>query len=192
MADVLSEALIGEIRMFAGNFPPRGWAFCEGQELPIALNQPLFSLLGTTYGGDGRTTFALPDLRGRSPVGVGQGPGLTPVVQGKKDGLESVKLSVEQLPSQSLPVTVNVAIPASSAGVNVLAAPTNSTVLGPVAAAGRAGTLYATDVADVTLKPFSATGNTAILGSGAPVSLRNPNLGISFIIAILGVFPSRS
>lgn len=192
MADVLSEALIGEIRMFAGNFPPRGWAFCEGQELPIALNQPLFSLLGTTYGGDGRTTFALPDLRGRSPVGVGQGPGLTPVVQGKKDGLESVKLSVEQLPSQSLPVTVNVAIPASSAGVNVLAAPTNSTVLGPVAAAGRAGTLYATDAADVTLKPFSATGNTAMLGSGASVSLRNPNLGINFIIAILGEFPSRS
>jgi microcystin-dependent protein len=188
----MPDPLIGEIRMFAGNFAPQGWAFCAGQLLDIASNQALFSLLGTTYGGDGRVSFALPDLRGRAPVGMGQGPGLTPVIQGKKEGHEWVQLSVEQLPSQSLPVTVNVAIPASSAGVNVLAAPTNSTVLGPVAAAGRAGTLYATDAADVTLKPFSATGNTAMLGSGTPVSLRNPNLGINFIIAIVGVFPSRS
>jgi microcystin-dependent protein len=178
----MSDALIGEIRMFAGDFAPQGWAFCAGQLLDIASNQALFSLIGTTYGGNGTVSFALPDLRGRAPVGMGQGPGLTPVIQGKKEGHES----------QSLPVTVNVAIPASSAGVNVLAAPTNSTVLGPVAAAGRAGTLYATDAADVTLKPFSATGNTAMLGSGTPVSLRNPNLGVNFIIAIVGVFPSRS
>jgi len=86
------EPFIGEIRLFAGNFAPRGWAFCEGQLLAIAQNSALFSLLGTTYGGDGRTTFALPDLRGRTPVHVGSGPGLQTINWGDKGGVESLSL----------------------------------------------------------------------------------------------------
>ena len=87
------EAMLGEIRLFASNFAPRGWAFCEGQLLPISQNTALFSLLGTTYGGDGRTTFALPDLRGRVPVGVGQAPGLNNVRLGEKQGAEPLTIS---------------------------------------------------------------------------------------------------
>ena len=83
-------ALLGEVRMFAGNFAPRGWAFCDGQLLPISQNQALFSLLGTTYGGDGRTTFALPDLRGRTPVHAGRGPAMDEVRQGQKGGGQRV------------------------------------------------------------------------------------------------------
>lgn len=90
----MNEAFIGSIVMFAGNFAPRGWAFCDGQLLPISQNQALFSILGTTYGGDGRTTFALPDLRGRVPIHPGAGPGLTPRELGDKAGTESTPLSV--------------------------------------------------------------------------------------------------
>ncbi len=94
----MSEPYIGEIKMFAGNFAPRGWALCDGQLLPIAQNEALFSILGTTYGGDGRTTFGLPDLRGRAPVHAGSGPGLTPRNLGQKFGAEQTTLTVPQLP----------------------------------------------------------------------------------------------
>jgi microcystin-dependent protein len=92
------EALIGEIKMFAGNFAPRGWAFCNGQLLPISQNSALFSILGTTYGGDGRTTFALPDLRGRVPIGPGNGPGLSTYIPGQKGGQENVTLLQQNMP----------------------------------------------------------------------------------------------
>ncbi len=88
------EAMIGEIKMFAGNFAPRGWAFCEGQLLPISQNTALFSILGTTYGGDGRTTFGLPDLRGRAPIHPGTGPGLSTFRLGQKGGAETLALMV--------------------------------------------------------------------------------------------------
>ncbi|MFY1113097.1 MAG: tail fiber protein, partial [Methanosarcinaceae archaeon] len=96
-----SEPFIGEIRMFAGNFAPRGWAFCDGQLLPISQNTALFSILGTTYGGDGRTTFGLPDLRGRVPVHAGSGPGLSTVRLGDTGGAETVTLSQAQMPSHN-------------------------------------------------------------------------------------------
>ena len=95
----MSEPFYGEIKMFAGNFAPRSYAFCDGQLLPISQNSALFALLGTTYGGDGRTDFALPDLRGRIPVHTGQGPGLTNVPQGQKAGAERVTLGVSELPT---------------------------------------------------------------------------------------------
>src|SRR5215510_2856694 len=91
--DPMSEPFVGEITIFAFNFAPKGWAFCQGQLLPIAQNTALFSLLGTTYGGDGRTTFALPDLRGRVPVGFGQGPGLSNYSLGQKSGAETITLN---------------------------------------------------------------------------------------------------
>jgi len=89
------ECFLGEVRMFAGNFAPRGWALCEGQLLAISSNSALFSILGTMYGGDGRTTFGLPDLRGRAPVAVGTGPGLTEVKQGQKQGGSRVSMAAE-------------------------------------------------------------------------------------------------
>jgi microcystin-dependent protein len=94
----MSEPYVGEIRMFAGNFAPRGWAFCDGQLLAVAQNDALFSLLGTIYGGDGRTTFGLPDLRGRVPIHAGSGPGLSPRRLGEKGGQEDVTLSLNELP----------------------------------------------------------------------------------------------
>src|SRR5690606_5156315 len=94
----MSEPFLGEIRMVGFNFAPRGWAFCQGQLLSIAQNSALFSLLGTMYGGNGTTTFALPDLRGRSPVGMGNGPGLTPITQGELAGTENVTLLSTQMP----------------------------------------------------------------------------------------------
>ena len=97
----MSEPFVGEIRMFAGNFAPRGWAFCDGQLLAVSQNDALFSLLGTIYGGDGRTTFGLPDLRGRVPIHAGSGPGLSPRRLGAKAGAENVTLTVNQLPSHS-------------------------------------------------------------------------------------------
>ena len=96
-----AEPFIGEISMFAGNFAPRGWAFCEGQLLPIAQNQSLFSILGTTYGGDGRTTFGLPDMRGRVSIHPGTGPGLTNYRLGNKGGSETTTLTTNQLPSHN-------------------------------------------------------------------------------------------
>mmetsp|Transcript_12154 Transcript_12154/g.37040 ORF Transcript_12154/g.37040 Transcript_12154/m.37040 type:complete len:303 (+) Transcript_12154:190-1098(+) len=101
------EPLLGEVRMFAGTFAPRGWAFCDGQVLAISQNQALFSILGTTYGGDGRTTFALPDLRGRVPVHPGSGPGLTTRNQGAKFGSEEVSLAEANLPPHTHDITTN-------------------------------------------------------------------------------------
>ena len=91
------DAFIGEVKIFGGNFAPRGWALCQGQLLSIAQNTALFSLLGTTYGGDGRTTFGLPDLRGRSPIGFGTSPGLTEIQQGYKYGVEVVNIGVRKV-----------------------------------------------------------------------------------------------
>lgn len=97
----MAEPFVGEIRMFAGNFAPRGWALCGGQLLAVSQNDALFSLLGTIYGGDGRTTFGLPDLRGRIPVHQGTGPGLSPRRLGERGGTENVTLTVQQIPSHS-------------------------------------------------------------------------------------------
>ena len=97
----MSEPFVGKIRMFAGNFAPRGWAFCDGQLLAVSQNDALFSLLGTIYGGDGRTTFGLPDLRGRIPIHAGTGPGLSPRSLGNKAGTEIETLTVNQIPSHT-------------------------------------------------------------------------------------------
>src|SRR5687767_4659649 len=123
----MAEPFIAQITLFAGNFAPRGWAFCQGQILSIAQNTALFSLLGTTYGGDGQTTFALPDLRGRVPVGTGQGPGLSPYQAGQKSGVENTTLLSTQMPAHVHTANTTVT-PASTlaatTAINALAAPT--------------------------------------------------------------------
>jgi microcystin-dependent protein len=175
------EGTIGEIRGFAGNFAPRTWALCEGQLLSIAANTALFSIIGTIYGGDGRTTFALPDLRGRAPLQQGHGPGLSTVNLGQRGGAEHTQLTSQQLPSHS-----------HTAAMHVVKEQGNKpSPQGKVLAADSSGnSIYSTSTPDETLSPSAITvGNT---GGGLEVQLRNPYLGINMIICLQGIFPSRS
>ncbi len=176
------DPFIGEIYMFAGNFAPSGWAFCNGQLLPIDQNQALFSLLGTTYGGNGQTTFALPNLQSRVPLHPGQGPGLTNRFQGEVAGTENVSIQSTQLPAHSHAVTLNASTgPANTA--NPAAA---------VMAASDAG-LYATGVTPgVTLAGASlALGTSAGGGAvGQPHDNVQPYQTVNFIISLYGIFPS--
>lgn len=169
---------LGEIKMFAANFAPRGWAFCAGQLLPIMQNQALFALLGTTYGGNGATTFALPDLRGRAPVHWGNGPGLPNVTQGELSGQASVTLIQQQLPPHSHGVR-------ASGDIAGATNPSNAAL----GAKGRGGVdAYAIGG---TLTPLAA-GTGGIAGSGQAHNNMQPSLAVNFIIALEGVFPSRN
>ncbi|BFM21455.1 phage tail protein [Gilvimarinus japonicus] len=193
----MSEPFLGEIRMVGFDYAPRGWAFCDGTLLPVSSNTALFSLLGTTYGGDGRTTFGLPDYQSRSPVGKGRGPGLSAIRQGEAGGVEEVTITSVHMATHTHTASqlkAAVAIPGVTSSTNVSDAPTVSSILGPVTANNRAGAIYSTDAADVTLRPFDAhvTGQTDNAGGGQPLPIRNPFLGSNFIIALEGIFPSRS
>lgn len=172
----MSEPFIGQIQMFGFNFAPRGWAFCDGQLLSISQNTALFSLLGTTFGGDGRTTFGLPDLRGRSAVHVGSGPGLGTISWGERAGLENVTLLVQNLPAHSHTVT-----PRGRPGAGDETNPTGGYF------ASASTDLYA-DSSTVDMGSFSS-GST---GGGQSVPVRNPYLGIYHSIALQGIFPSRN
>lgn len=167
---------IGEIRIFAGNFAPNGWALCNGQLMPIASNTPLFSILGTTYGGDGKTTFALPNLMGRAPLHAGAGPGLTPRTLGEMDGEASVTLLTTQMPAHTHAVSC-----ASAANQD---APTNAVWAGT----GRGGgNVYATSADGAMLSPQTVTP----VGESMPHNNMQPYLGMNYIIALQGVFPPR-
>jgi len=188
----MSDPYLGEIRMFGGNYAPLGWAFCDGELLSISENDALFTLLGTTYGGDGVTTFGLPDLRSRSPIGWGTGPGLSTIGLGELAGTENVSLTLAQLPAHSHGAQAQISIPAVESSNNVQSAPAATTRLGPVAANGRAGTLYSTDPATTNLAPFSSPVTLSSTGGSQPLPVRDPGLGINFIIALQGIFPPRS
>ncbi|MCB1045356.1 MAG: phage tail protein [Acidobacteria bacterium] len=172
----MSEPFVGEIRMFAGNFAPRGWAFCDGQLLAVSQNDALFSLLGTVYGGDGRTTFGLPDLRGRIPIHAGHGPGLSERRLGAKSGEEAVTLTVNQLPSH---------------GHNLNAAAAAATDTRPEnnlpGQAPNADLWSTRNVAN----PMSSQSITHTGGSRSHTNLM-PFLCIHFIIALVGIYPSRN
>lgn len=172
----MSEPFIAEVRIFAGNFAPRGWAFCNGQLLPIAQNTALFSLIGTTYGGDGRTTTALPNLQDRVPMHAGRGPGLSNRRLGEKGGADTVALTNGQIPSHTHTMrgvsnAPNVSPPS---GARLAAA--------PMYEAGDSGGLGAMASAAMSI-------NT---GGGQPHNNLQPYLGLYFIIALVGVYPSRS
>lgn len=171
----MSEPFVGEVRMFAGNFAPRGWAFCDGQLLAVSQNDALFSLLGTIYGGDGRTTFGLPDLRGRIPIHAGSGPGLSPRRLGAKGGSEKETLTVNQLPSHSHTMQ------ASNSPADV-PNPQN-TVVGT----SNVMELFTGDTADTNLNSASITN---VGGSRSHTNLM-PFLCVNFIIALFGIYPSR-
>lgn len=192
----MSDPFLGEIKMFGGNFAPRGYAMCQGQIMSIAQNNALLALLGTTFGGNGQTTFGLPDFRSRSPVGIGQGGGLDAITQGEMAGTPNVTLISNNLPPFSLPVTgtVSVAIPASTADGSSQTPSATSVLAKPLdSAAGAEVSLYG-NAADTTLAPFNAplNANASHTSGGAPVGIRNPYLGTNFIIALEGVFPSRN
>ena len=174
----MSEPFVAEIRMFGGNFAPRGWAFCNGQLLSIAQNTALFSLLGTTYGGNGQTTFGLPDLQGRSPMHRGDGPGLTPRVQGEMSGEPTVTLAASQIPAHTHQAQAD----ASASGQS---SPVNATW----GAGGRGRPpAYSANPPGATLSGQAL----APTGGGQPHNNRSPYLGVSFIIALQGIFPSRN
>lgn len=168
----MADNFIGEIRPFGFNFAPRGWALCAGQILPISQNTALFSLLGTMYGGDGRTTFALPNLMGRVPVGQGQGPGLSPIEMGEAFGQEFVTLLSSEIPNH---------------GHTVVAGDSAATSVNP------AGKYPA-----ISTRPIYANGSKTPLASLAPTGQgtghnnMQPFLAINYCIALTGIFPPRS
>lgn len=168
------DPFLGEIKMVGFNFAPVGWALCDGQLLSIAQNTALFSLLGTTYGGDGVRTFALPDLRGRVPVHQGQGPGLSPYNTGQAAGSETVTLTTNQMPTHTHQAN------ASSSGA------TQPTPQGNVWAASR------TDLYNATPNAAMSTQAIGTAGGSQPHPNIQPYLCVNFIIALQGVYPSRS
>ena len=166
--------------MFGGNFAPRGWAFCAGQIISIAQNTALFALVGTTYGGNGQTTFALPDLRGRVPIGQGNGPGLPPVDLGEVAGQESVTLINTEIPAHNHTVSLGASnIDGNPAAVK---SPANA-----VAGYSDSAPLYA-PTGNTTMLPF----NSGITGGNQPHTNLQPYLALNYIIAMEGIFPSRN
>lgn len=184
------DVFLGTILAVGFNFAPRGWMPCDGRLIPISQNSALFALLGTTYGGNGQTTFGLPDLRGRVAVGMGQGPGLPQVVQGEISGTPSVTLLTPNLPAHTHTVT-------SKMNVNSAA----GTVSTPVAANTLAAIVdintdpakgYSTVAPNVELNSGTITNTVLPAGSNQPFSIMQPYLGVNYIIALEGIFPSRN
>lgn len=176
------EGYIAQVLMFAGNFAPKNWAFCNGQLLSIASNTALFSILGTMYGGDGRTTFALPDFQGRTAVGAGQGPGLPPVQIGEMSGAEATTLSTNQMPAHAHGARAVVAVSSGNA--------TTGDIGNNIYANTSGNTYAATNLADGALAGVS--GNDGPVGNNLPFGLRQPYLGMNFVICLDGAFPSRN
>jgi microcystin-dependent protein len=168
----MSEPFLGQISIFGCNFAPRGWSFCSGQSLPIAQNNALFALLGTQYGGNGTTNFALPDLRGRVPIGQGTGPGLSTVVQGQAAGTETVTLATNQIPGHTHTARANSG--AANTGI-----PTNATWVA-------SQTHYSSAAPDVAMAP------TGVGGGGQAHNNMSPSLVLNYCIAVTGIFPSRN
>ncbi|TXT37896.1 MAG: phage tail collar domain-containing protein [Comamonadaceae bacterium] len=203
------DGMIGSILLFAGNFAPRNWMLCAGQTLQIQSNTALFSILGTTYGGNGTTTFQLPNLIGRVPVGVGSAPlppGVsTPYVLGQSGGNDNTALNISQLPAhihantvsaQALTVTSSIAIPSVSGSDANAAKPSNTAVPGKMTGTS----MYSTATPDGNLKPFNVTATAtpvvaitnAAVGQGLPFDNRQPFLAMNYIICANGIYPSRN
>lgn len=196
------EAYLGEIRMFAGNYAPEGWAFCAGQELPISSNTALYSILGTTYGGNGTSTFKLPNLQGRVPLCAGQSPGTSHYLAGQSSGQEQQSLSPAQIPAHTHSIDLNatasltLAQQASTDAAN--ASTPGDTVVPAKISTGITATNAYSNNANTTLKPMTGNatvkleGNSGITGAGSPVSVMQPYTAVSFIIALEGIYPSKN
>jgi microcystin-dependent protein len=169
----MSEPFLGQIILVPYNFAPRGWAFCSGQILPISQNTALFSLLGTTYGGNGQTTFALPDLRGRVAVSAGQGPGLSDYSLGEVDGVENVALTTNQMPMHNHGLNATLSDPSTQK---------------PSSAYLANGNAYSASGPDTVMGPQAV----ALTGGSQPHENRPPLLCLNYCIALEGIFPSRN
>ena len=180
----MAEQFLGEMIMFASNFAPTGYALCNGQILPINQNTALFSILGTTYGGNGTTNFALPNMQGRVAVSLGQSPGLSNYILGQQSGEESHTLTQQEMPAHSH--TVNAVNNSTTGGTNI---PGTSTALGAgyaVEANNPTEAVYSTDA------PTLVSGPTGIGGGNEPHENRMPFLTTTWCIALVGVFPTRN
>jgi microcystin-dependent protein len=200
------DPILGTIIMFGFTFAPRGWMFCQGQLLPIAQYQAVFALLGTTYGGNGTTNFALPDMRGRVPIGMGTGPGLSPYVQGEMVGSENSVIAVNQMPAHTHAATATSTSTSTSTsmlyGENI--AGTASLPANKLLAGSAAGNPYtvptpaqnkamaAESIETTTTTATTTTVVVAPAGSGLPVPNIQPSLCLNYCIAIEGIFPSRN
>jgi microcystin-dependent protein len=173
------DPFVAEIRIFAGNFAPTGWATCDGQLLPISQNTALFSLLGTMYGGDGKTTFALPNLQGSAPLQAGQGPGLSLRDQGESGGSQTVTLLTTEMPAHTHTMT---AVAASGDKTDPTGGSWAQARFGRVA-----DRIYSTGAPDRTMSPAAVS----VTGSNQPHNNMPPYLCLTFIIALQGVFPPR-
>ncbi len=177
----MSEPFLAEIVMFAGNFAPRGWAFCQGQILSIAQNTALFSLLGTTYGGNGTTTYALPDLRGRVPVGTGQGPGLPSVQLGEVSGEPTHTLIITEMPAHNH---------TGQAAGHTDPGTSSSPGGGTWATSTSRDNMYINSPPNSPMAANTVT--VGLAGGSQPHNNMQPYLGMNFIIAVEGVYPSRN
>ena len=173
----MSDPFIGQIMPFGGNFPPKNWAFCDGSILSIASNSALFAILGNQYGGNGTTTFALPDLRGRVPIGQGNGPGLSNYAIGQVGGQESHTLNVNEIPAHSHTFAIAAANEASAPQTRP-----GGNILGP-GAVYEPATAADTALGGVTAGPA---------GGNLPHENRQPYIALNYIIALYGIFPPRS
>lgn len=181
------EGYLAEIRMFAGNFAPRGWMFCQGQTLSIAQWTAVFALVGTTYGGNGQTTFGLPDFRGRVGVGTGTGPGLPPINLGQMAGSNTVTLTAAQMPSHSHTVSGNASMACKAGAGN------SDSPVGNIPASSASDEIYSAPAGgNGTMAPVSFSGSTSIAGGSQPFSVMQPYLGMNFIFCVEGIFPSRN
>lgn len=179
----MNESFIGSIFMTGANFAPSGWSLCQGQLVSIAENNTMFALLGTTYGGDGVQTFGLPDLRGRATMNQGTGLGLSTYVMGQVSGVEQVTMTTNTMPAHTHLVSATT----NAATTNI---PSSATFISPAAlgVGGDALNTYSTNAATAQLAPGSVT-NT---GTGIPFSIIQPVLAVNYIIAMVGIFPSRN
>ncbi len=171
----MAQPYVGELRIFAGNFAPAGWMFCSGQILPISENETLFNLIGTTYGGDGQSTFGLPDLRGRLPIHQGTGGGSTYTIA-ETGGAEEVTLSINQIPAHSHPML-------GASGNGSQANPKNN-----VLASSTLVKLYSGEAADTAMAATSITST----GGNQPHTNFQPYLCLNYIISLFGIFPSQN
>jgi microcystin-dependent protein len=177
------EGYLGEIRIFAGNFAPGAWNFCDGSLQSISVYTALFSIIGTTYGGDGQTTFALPDFRGRLPVGTGTGPGLPSYELGQVGGHENVSMTTATMPAHTHATTFSARMPAfSEAG----AADPTGAILASLTNA------YTNSPTDSTLNPFTTSVTLGTIGQGIPFPVMQPYLALNYIICMEGIYPSRN
>jgi microcystin-dependent protein len=178
----MDECFLGQIQAVGFGFAPKGWALCQGQLMAIAQNQALFALLGTTFGGNGVTTFALPDLRARVPIGTGQGPGLSNQPQGSAGGAEQVTLTMAQLPphTHALQATMKVDLTPGEAG---------SPVQGYLAAGSQKQ--FSTGPKDDAMQANSVSGTLTMNGGNQPHENRQPYIAMNYAIALVGIFPSH-